>query len=83
MVLRVTVAPAQLCADIGLWCKVNTAGLLPVQRSCGPGTAYVRDTSGVCLHGVTEKLLQAAGLSRGFCNHHVDKGHPEITSDCH
>lgn len=37
MVLRITVAPAQLCADTGLWCKVNTAGSLPVQRNCGPG----------------------------------------------
>lgn len=60
MALRVTVAPAQLCADIGLWYKVNTASPLPVQRNCGPGTAHVKNTSGLCLQGATEKLLQAA-----------------------
>lgn len=60
MVIRAAVAPVQLCADIGLWYKVNTASPLPVQRNCGPGTAHVKDTSGLCLEGATGKFLQAA-----------------------
>lgn len=60
MVLRVAGAPVELCADIGLWYKVNTASPLPVQRNCGLRTAHVKDTSGLCLQGPTGKLLQGA-----------------------
>lgn len=36
-----------------------------------------------CVFTRSDRKAAAGDLSCGFYNHHEDKGHPEMTSDCH